>query len=605
MQSKVSFRAAAVQTLAALDDLDANITLVRRYTEEAVRRGAQLVVFPECMNSGYLFDDPAHCRSAAETLSGEYVAAITDLCRQYGIFIASGFTELDESSGGVFNSGLLFDPRGRLIAHYQKQFLATHDQNWFSVGERGCPVVDTELGRLGLLICFDGRIPEIARVLSVQGVDIIIDMANFFTMDQADLWVPARAYENGVWVVAATKAGVERSIYYPGGSMIVTPAGSTVARVPIDRHGLAVADVTPATARDKRWQDFGDRIADRRSQAYSILVAPFEQTPLAPQLEAPLVPETSTTKVAAIQAHALPEPGSLDTALDMVDHAAKLGVKVLVLPQYFAMPSWLPTVSDARDFASAQAAAHARVAEICRKYACLAILPKLEEADGQLVQSAPVIDERGDVLGVQYQVHPEPGLPVDPTAEQSFQVFDTSFGRVGLIVGYDGMFPESSRVLALQGADIIAWPSAWRDPHDRKLLSVPKAEDNRCYVVCSNRTDAPCPGGSLVIGPTGYPLWDLDLVSPAVTRHGAVFPAFVNLALARQKSMIPGVDMVRNRLVETYQPLLEPPGSDQSPSNAEHVPDATVVRARRGTRSFLSGDVRPERGSEISAGPVA
>ncbi len=574
MQSNVSFRAAAVQTLAALDDLDANITLVRRYTEEAVRRGARLVVFPECMNSGYLFDDPAHCRRAAETLSGEYVAALTELCRQYGIFIASGFTELDESSGKVFNSGLLVDPSGRLIAHYHKQFLATHDQNWFSVGERGCPVVDTELGRLGLLICFDGRIPEIARLLSVQGVDVIIDMANFFTMDQADLWVPARAYENGVCVVAATKAGVERSIYYPGGSMIVAPSGSTIAQVPIDRHGVAVADVTPETARDKRWHGFGDRMADRRPGAYSILAAPFEQTPLASQLAAPLVPEKSTTKVAAVQAHALSEPGSLDAALDMVDHAAKLGVKVLVLPQYFAVPSWLPTVSDARDSAAAQAAAHTRVAQICRKYSCLAILPKLEEADGQLVQSAAVI-ERGDVLGVQYQVHPEPGLPVDPSAdEQSFQVFDTSFGRLGVLVGYDGMFPESSRVLALQGADIIAWPSAWRDPRDRKLLAVPKAEDNRCYVVCANRTDAPCPGGSLVIGPTGYPLWDLDVVSPPVTRHGAVFPAFVNLALARQKSMIPGVDMLRNRLVETYQPLLEPGGSDQSPRNAAQVPTA-------------------------------
>ncbi len=47
---------------------------------------------------------------------------------------------------------------------------------------------------------------------------MIVDMANFFSMDQADMWGPARSYENGVWLVAATKAGYERSIYYPGGS---------------------------------------------------------------------------------------------------------------------------------------------------------------------------------------------------------------------------------------------------------------------------------------------------------------------------------------------------------------------------------------------------
>ena len=57
----------------------------------------------------------------------------------------------------------MLDRKGEVAIHYHKQFLATHDQNWFAFGERGCPVVDTDLGRIGLLICFDGRIPEIAR----------------------------------------------------------------------------------------------------------------------------------------------------------------------------------------------------------------------------------------------------------------------------------------------------------------------------------------------------------------------------------------------------------------------------------------------------------
>ncbi len=552
----IEFRAAVVQTLATLDDLDANIALVRHYTEEAVRMGARLVVFPECMNSGYLFDDAAHCRKVAEPISGRYVAALADLCREHNILIASGFTELGEHSGRVFNSGLLIDSEGRVIAHYQKQFLATHDQNWFSVGECGCPVVDTELGRLGLLICFDGRIPEIARSLMIQGADVIVDMANFFAMDQAEMWVPARAYENGVWVVAATKAGVERSIYYPGGSMIVSPDGDVRAQVPYDRHGVAVADITVDRARDKRWFYFGDRVADRRPAAYSIMGKPFDQTPVAAMLGEALVPEQSTVKAASVQAHALANPSSLKDALDMVDHTAKLGVKILVLPQYFAMPSWLPGHSEVSDQSQAQEDARGRVAGICRRYRCLAVLPTLEEQDGELVQSASLIDDSG-LVGVQRQVHPDPGLPGRLVAGQDFDVFETSFGRLGVLIGYDGMFPESSRVLALKGADIIAWTCAWRTPQDRKLLAVPKAEDNRCFVVCANRTDCPYPGGSLVIGPTGFPMSDLDVAAPPVTRHGAVMPGFVNLALARQKSMIPGVDMLRNRLVETYGPLTD------------------------------------------------
>lgn len=563
------YRAAVVQTLAALDDLDANIALVRRYTKEAVRMGARLVVFPECMNSGYLFDDAEHCRKIAEPISGRYVAALADLCREHGILIASGFTELDEESGKVFNSGLLLDAQGRLVAHYHKQFLATHDQNWFSVGERGCPVVDTELGRLGLLICFDGRIPEIARSLALQGADVILDMANFFAMDQADMWVPARAYENGTWIVAATKAGVERSIYYPGGSMIVAPDGEVKARVPNDSHGVAVADIVVDRARDKRWFLFGDRMADRLPEAYQVIGQPFDQTPVAALLTEPLVPEQATAKVAAVQAHALASPDSLDAALDMVDHAAKLGVEILVLPQYFAMPSWLPGVSEVVDHAEFQDAARDRVASICRRRRCVAVMPMVHEQHGGLVQSASIIDESGIEIGVQHQVHSEPGLLGRQAVGREFQVFQTRFGRLGVVIGYDGMFPESSRVLALKGADIIAWPCAWRSARDRRLLAVPKAEDNRCFVVCANRTDSPYPGGSLVIGPTGFPMWDLDVAAPPVTRHGAVMPAFANLALSRQKSMIPGVDMLRNRLIETYGgltdgkliPALRGPGS--------------------------------------------
>src|SRR5215469_15020973 len=142
-------------------------------------------------------------------------------------------------------------------------------------------VVDTDLGRIGLMICFDGRIPEIARSLALQGAEIIVDMANFFAMDQADMWGPARSYENGVWLVAATKAGYERSIYYPGGSMIVDPNGRVAAKMPYDRHGVIVADVSPEFAREKPIYSANDKFADRRPSTYGMLVEDYRDLPVA------------------------------------------------------------------------------------------------------------------------------------------------------------------------------------------------------------------------------------------------------------------------------------------------------------------------------------
>jgi predicted amidohydrolase len=242
--TKRRFRAAAVQTLARLGDYDHNIALARDFVEDAVTQGAELVVFPECMDTGYLFDSPEHCRQLAETMTdGPFVKALAALAAKHAIYIASGVTEWDPAKDKIFNSGVMFDREGKIVCHYHKQFLATHDQNWFAFGERGCPVVDTDLGRIGLLICFDGRIPEIFRSMAMQGAQVIVDMANFFSMDQADMWGPARSYENGLWLVAATKAGYERSIYYPGGSMIVDPKGRVITKVPYDTHGLAIADI--------------------------------------------------------------------------------------------------------------------------------------------------------------------------------------------------------------------------------------------------------------------------------------------------------------------------------------------------------------------------
>src|SRR5262245_15934257 len=298
------FRAAAAQTLARLGDIEHNIAVATRLVTEAVRQRAELVVLPECMDTGYLFDSAEHCRALAEPVpDGKYVSALAKLARKHDIYLASGITEWDAGKQKIFNTGIMLDRKGAVAVHYHKQFLATHDQNWFAFGERGCPVVDTDLGRIGLLICFDGRIPEIARSLALQGAEVLVDMANFFAMDQADMWGPARSYENGVWLVAATKAGYERSIYYPGGSMIVDPNGRVVAKMPYDRHGVIVADVIPELANDKTIYAANDKFADRRPTTYGILVKNYHDSPVSKTAHEPIVPARATSKVAAIQVH--------------------------------------------------------------------------------------------------------------------------------------------------------------------------------------------------------------------------------------------------------------------------------------------------------------
>lgn len=555
--TKRRFRAAAVQTLARLGDYDHNIKLATQYVEDAVRQGAELIVFPECMDTGYLFDSAEHARELAETVTdGPFVTALSALAAKHGVYIASGITEWDPEKKKIFNSGVMFDRKGALACHYHKQFLATHDQNWFEFGERGCPVVDTDLGRIGLLICFDGRIPEIFRSMTLQGAEIIVDMANFFSMDQADMWGPARAYENGVWLVAATKAGYERSIYYPGGSMIVDPKGRVVSKVPYDTHGMAVADVDPEMAGDKSIYAADDKIAGRRPETYGALALPYEQTPVCGLADQPLVPSKSVTKVAAVQMHCTRDAADPEVVLEMIDHTAKLGAKVITAPEYAFSPTWAPSASEAKEQARATPAILEKVSAIASRYGCLIAAPVIEEDAGKLFVSTVLIGPDGGRVGSYRKTHLTAEERAWATAGDAYPVFDTQFGRIGVMSGFDGVFPETSRCLGVGGADIVLWPAALREPYERELLAVPRAEDNRVALVLANRVDSPYPGGSMVVPPTGFPMWDINVAAPRSLQLGAVMPRHVDLAVCRQKMMIPKVDMFANRMPETYAPLV-------------------------------------------------
>ena len=553
---KRRFRAAAVQTLARLGDFDHNIALAARYVEDAVRQGAELIVFPECMDTGYLFDSPAHCRELAENLAdGPFVTALAGLARKHGVYIASGVTEWDPQRNKIFNSGVLYDRKGGLACHYHKQFLATHDQNWFSFGERGCPVVDTDLGRIGLLICFDGRIPEIFRAMTMQGAEVIVDMANFFAMDQADMWGPARSYENGVWLVAATKAGYERSIYYPGGSMIVDPKGRVLSKVAYDTHGMAIADVDLDAAADKSIYAANDKIADRRPETYGIMALPYERTPVCGLADKPLIPSQAVAKVAAVQMH-VTDGASASDVIDMVDHTAKLGAKVIVLPEYAFSPQWILTEAEAKALADRTASLLGTLRQIAMTYGCLIALPTVERAAAGLYVTTILVGPDGNEIGRYRKTHLTAEERKWAVAGNDYPVFDTPFGRIGVMSGYDAVFPETSRCLGIAAADIILWPASLREPFERELLAVPRAEDNRVAVVLANRVDCAYPGGSMVVPPTGFPLWDLGIVAPRVTKLGAVMPKHIDLAVCRQKLMIPKVDMFANRIVETYRPIV-------------------------------------------------
>jgi predicted amidohydrolase len=241
----------------------------------------------------------------------------------------------------------------------------------------------------------------------------------------------------------------------------------------------------------------------------------------------------------------------------MVDHTAKLGAKVLVLPEYALIGSWAPTPAEAARAADSAGAQIAVASSIARRYDCVVALPTVTRDADELYPTTILLGADGAEIGRYRKTHLTAEEREWASAGDSYPVFDTPFGRIGIMAGYDALFPETSRCLAASAADIILWPAAMREPFERELIAVPRAADNRVALVIANRLDSPYPGGSMVVPPTGFPLWDVNQVVPRSFAMGAVMPMYIDLAVCRQKQMIPKVDMFANRLTKTYSALVE------------------------------------------------
>jgi predicted amidohydrolase len=141
---------------------------------------------------------------------------------------------------------VVVDARGEVAGVYRKTHLFPAERAWCAPGDAPV-VVETELGRIGLIICFDGDFPELARIEAVQGASVIVRPSAL--LRSADIWEltnRARAYDNHVFVVGANAIGTDRGgAHYFGNSMIVGPDAHVLARA-TSQEGWAFATLDPA-----------------------------------------------------------------------------------------------------------------------------------------------------------------------------------------------------------------------------------------------------------------------------------------------------------------------------------------------------------------------
>ncbi|GAA4563759.1 nitrilase family protein [Planotetraspora kaengkrachanensis] len=241
---------------------------------EAAAAGARLVVLPELVNSGYVLSGPAEARALAEPVDGRTVSEWARLARAHDLVIVGGFCEL--AGGRVGNSQAMVDAGG-LRAVYRKVHLWDAEQDVFVPGEDPAPVVDTVIGRVAMMVCYDLEFPEWVRSVGLRGADVLAVSTNWpaSPVPQGErsvliAYAQVAAASNRMFVAVADRCSAERGVGWVSGSSIMGPHGYPLAGPVLqDRPAVLVADCDLSAARDKTSGPRNDVHRDRRPDLYA------------------------------------------------------------------------------------------------------------------------------------------------------------------------------------------------------------------------------------------------------------------------------------------------------------------------------------------------
>ncbi|MGI8613668.1 MAG: carbon-nitrogen hydrolase family protein [Nocardioidaceae bacterium] len=237
-----AFVAAAVQVAPRSAPLtEATIAANSARATELVRRcvaatGAELVVLPEAVTTGFTPGVDAHALwDLVSDVPGTVLQSYTDVARELGVHLVVGTYARGPDRGVVHNTAAVIGTDGAVLGVYSKTHPFGGERadrgGWVTAGDDPL-VVDTALGRIGVIICFDGDYPELSRITAVRGAEVIVRPSAL--LRSADIWEltnRARAYDNHVFVVGSNATGVDpgQAIYF-GNSMIVSPIAEVLAR---------------------------------------------------------------------------------------------------------------------------------------------------------------------------------------------------------------------------------------------------------------------------------------------------------------------------------------------------------------------------------------
>lgn len=242
-----------------------NLIKITNYIEIANKQNSDIILFPELSLSGvFIFDSMDDVSESIDSASVQYMKKI---CNKFGIHAVFTFPE-KTNNGEYFNTATLIDDKGQLLGVHRKVHPFDLEKEYYSSG-KDFNVFNTRMGKIGISICFDLEFPETARILRLNGAEIILSSSNNMDPYQDDqkIYAKSRAKENQIPVAICNRVGSEKELNFFGESIVVDAFGKTIVSFGDQEKLLTVkVDLNPQI--DKKLS----YIANRQPSLYNKLV---------------------------------------------------------------------------------------------------------------------------------------------------------------------------------------------------------------------------------------------------------------------------------------------------------------------------------------------
>ncbi len=569
-------KVATIQFEPTMFEKERNIARLLDMVTEAAENGARLIVTPEMGTTGYCWFDRAEVSPFVETIPGPTTGRFHEIARAHDCYIVIGMPEIDATTGLYYNAAALIGPDG-VIGTHRKSHPYISEPKWSAPGNLGHQVFETPIGRIAMLICMDIHFIETARLAALGGADVICHISNWLAeRTPAPYWI-SRAFENGCYVIESNRWGLERTVQFSGGSCVIAPDAGIEAVID-SGDGIAYADIDLERARARRVLD-EPVFEQRRPDLYMELpTTTFAWNPLdffGLYGHRPL-PKGIRSRVAVAQFAPGDDIGANLATMETMARAAKTehDADMVVFPERALTGLGAPAPESVGGPAVRQLVALA--AQLG-----LYIVTGFAEADGERVYNSALLAGPEGLIGVHRKLHLSGKDGNWASAGDEWTVCDTRIGRVGLLVGHDASFPESGRVLALRGCDIVACPAAiggrftqahagttiaqnypiptGADPHHWHHFRA-RAGENNVFLAFANVCDeaAGYAGKSGVFGPDTFEFPRREAIVADGAGLASTEVDTTNLDSRYPTNVVRRKDIMVMRLPHHYEPLVAP-----------------------------------------------